>query len=40
MKKEETMEENTEQRNETKKKTRVVPSPYMRQFWGEYIFAE
>ena len=32
--------ENTEQRSETKKKSRVVPSPYMREFWGEHIFAE
>jgi len=24
----------------TKKKSRVIPSPYMREFWGEHIFAE
>lgn len=32
--------ENKEQRNETKRKSRVIPSPYMRDFWGEHIFAE
>lgn len=32
--------ENKEQRNETKKKSRVIPNPYMREFWGEHIFAE
>lgn len=31
------MKFNTER---TKKKSRVVPNPYMRQFWGEHIFAE
>ncbi len=31
---------NTEPKEETKKKSRVIPSPYMREFWGEHIFAE
>ena len=34
------LNENKEPRNETKRKSRVVPSPYMREFWGEHIFAE
>jgi len=32
--------ENTEPRNKTMIKSRIVPSPYLREFWGENIFAE